>query len=194
MQLAIPRDRAFALLNDAGGRFALAGGTFVVAGAVDLEVAQSYQITERVTDATDADNFAGLTYRLWGADAALFNIDPETGAVAFKVTSDVEASADADCNNIYDKVMTTSDDNNTTNQAVTIAVTSQNDNAAVFASDTFASFVENDFGLVHDAEATDADDFVAPTCSLLGADTDLFDVDPGPGEIGKFQPTIPAPT
>ena len=47
---------SFALLDDAGGQFALNGNDVVVAGALDYETATSHDITVRVTDG------GGLTY------------------------------------------------------------------------------------------------------------------------------------
>lgn len=44
----------FALLDDAGGRFAIDGNNLVVAGSLDFETATSHQVTVRVTDAGGA--------------------------------------------------------------------------------------------------------------------------------------------
>ena len=44
---------SYALLDDAGGRFAIAGGNLVVAGALDYETATSHQVTIRVTDSAN---------------------------------------------------------------------------------------------------------------------------------------------
>ncbi|WP_354050639.1 Ig-like domain-containing protein [Bradyrhizobium sp. LB12.1] len=41
----------FSLLDNAGGRFAISNGNLLVAGSLDYEMAQSHQVTVRVTDA-----------------------------------------------------------------------------------------------------------------------------------------------
>lgn len=59
--------------------------------------------------AQDVDS-AVLTYSLSGADAALFTIDPATGAIAFAAAPDYEAPADADGDNAYQLTVTVTDD------------------------------------------------------------------------------------
>ena len=58
--------------------------------------------------ATDADSDA-LSYSLSGTDAALFMIDPATGAVRFRAAPDFEAPGDAGGDNVYDIMVTASD-------------------------------------------------------------------------------------
>ncbi|MDB5390937.1 MAG: Cadherin domain protein [Planctomycetaceae bacterium] len=64
--------------------------------------------------ATDADLPAQtLTYSIsGGADAALFNINPSTGALVFLAAPDFEAPADAGTDNVYD-IQVTADDTTT---------------------------------------------------------------------------------
>ena len=71
---------------------------------------------------TDADGDP-LTFTLSGTDAALFEIDEQTGAVTFIDAPDYEAPRDDDGDNAYNIVITASDGTNSTTQAVTITVT-----------------------------------------------------------------------
>jgi VCBS repeat-containing protein len=134
-------------------------------------------------DATDADNLGPLTYSISGADAALFDIDAATGEVTFLAPPDFENPLDADGDNVYDIVVTASDGTQSTNRAVAITVTNQNDNAPVFTSGTDASFAENATGTVYDANATDADNLGSLTYTLSGADSVLFDIDAATGLV-----------
>jgi Ca2+-binding RTX toxin-like protein len=74
--------------------------------------------------ATDQDGGA-LTYALANTpDAALFTIDPATGALAFKAAPDFEAPGDADKDNRYDVVVEAIDGTGLKDtQALAIAVT-----------------------------------------------------------------------
>ena len=116
-----------------------------------------------------------LTYSISGADAALFDIDPVTGAVTFKSSPNYEAPGDAGGNNVHDVNVTVSDGTNTATQAVAISVTNT-DEAPTFTSGTAASFAENASGTVYTAAATDPDAGSTITYSIAGADAALFDI------------------
>ncbi|MDF1769453.1 MAG: hypothetical protein P1U43_11930, partial [Maricaulis sp.] len=131
--------------------------------------------------ASDADGDA-VTYALSGVDAALFVIDADTGAISFLTAPDYEAPADGDGDNVYDLVVTASDGTHTTDQAVAITVTNENDNAPAVTSGGSASFVENAIGIAYTAEATDQDgDGV--TYALSGTDAALFVIDASTGVV-----------
>ena len=133
--------------------------------------------------ATDADGDA-LTYSLSGTDAGLFTIDPATGVVSFNEAPDAENPDDANGDNVYDIVVTASDNTEgttDTNQAVAITVTNVNDNAPVFTSPATASVEENQTA-AYTALAMDGDGD-ALTYSLSGTDADLFTIDPATGEV-----------
>ena len=76
--------------------------------------------------ATDGNGVMGdtLSYRIdGGADAALFQIDAKTGALAFRAAPDFELPADAGRNNVYDVVVGVSDARGTADsQALAISV------------------------------------------------------------------------
>ena len=143
--------------------------------------------------ATDPDAGAVLTYSISGADAALFDIDPVTGAVTFKSSPNYEAPGDAGGNNVYDVNVTVSDGTNTATQAVAISVT-DTDEAPTFTSGTAASFAENASGTVYTAAATDPDAGSTITYSIAGADAALFDINATTGAITfKSSPNYEAP-
>ncbi|MFK0693189.1 beta strand repeat-containing protein, partial [Mesorhizobium sp. IMUNJ 23033] len=134
-------------------------------------------------NASDADNLGALTYTLSGADFGLFDIDDSTGVVTFKTAPDFENRLDQGANNVYDITVTASDGTLSTDQAVAITVTNQNDNAPVFSSGTTANFAENATGTVYDANASDADNLGALTYTLSGADFALFDINASTGVV-----------
>src|SRR4029077_4887614 len=99
----------FSLVDDAGGRFAIAGQNLVVAGTLDYETASSHNVTVRVTDSTGntfdktfaiaVDNNVEITFGTNGNDVTdvapgsgvdfvqtgpgndLITIEPEVGPV-----------------------------------------------------------------------------------------------------------------
>ena len=133
--------------------------------------------------ATDGDGDA-LSYSLSGTDAALFTIDPNTGAVSFIAPPDAENPGDADRDNVYDIVVTASDGPNRTNQPVTITVTNVNDNTPSFTSADSVNVAENQRvdSVVYRAVATDADGDPL-SYSLSGTDAARFTIDPATGAV-----------
>ncbi len=96
------------------------------------EATAALTVAENTTDVTtvtagDVDGDA-LTYAITGgADAALFTIDPTTGALAFLAAPDFEAPADADGDNIYDVTVEVTDGTATDSQAISVTVTDVDD-------------------------------------------------------------------
>ena len=133
--------------------------------------------------ATDADDDL-LTYSLSGTDAALFTIDPATGAVRFITPPDFENPDDTGRNNVYDITVTASDGDNSTNHDVTVTVTNENDNDPIFTSGNSVGVAENHTvdSVVYTAMATDADGDTL-TYSLSGTDGALFTIDPTTGAV-----------
>ena len=90
-----------------------------------VNVAENQRFVTTVT-ATDVDQPANtLTYSiLGGADAALFVLDPASGALRFAVSPDFEIPTDADGNNVYEVTVQVSDGNGgVATQAIQITVT-----------------------------------------------------------------------
>lgn len=141
--------------------------------------------TAAYTAAADDPENAALTYTLSGADAALFNIDANTGEVTFKTAPDFENPGDADGDNVYDIIVTASDGSNSTNQAVSITVTdvveSGGGDAPAFTSSDSSTVSENQTSAFV-ARAVDADGDTL-TYSISGTDAALFEVNSETGEI-----------
>ena len=133
--------------------------------------------------ATDADGDS-LRYSLSGTDAALFTIDPTTGAVRFTAAPDFENPGDDDDDNVYDITVTVSDGMNSADHAVAITVTNENDNTPSFTSGASVSVMENQSAdsVFYTAQATD-EDGDALTYSLSGTDAARFTIDPATGEV-----------
>ncbi|GLQ23912.1 hypothetical protein GCM10007853_17860 [Algimonas ampicilliniresistens] len=141
---------------------------------------------------TDVDGEA-RTYSLSGTDAALFNIDVNSGVVTFKEAPDFETPGDTGGNNVYDIVVTANDGVNQTDQAVAITVTDLNDEAPAFTSGTTASVLENQTA-AYTAITTDADGG-ARTYSLSGTDAALFNIDVNSGVVTfKTAPDFETPS
>lgn len=122
-------------VDDGLGGSDVATVTVTITGVNDAPVitAASTTIDENTTavdlgvSALDVDS-AALTFSLSGADAALFTIDPLTGAVAFIAAPDFEAPGDADGDNAYELTVTATDDHLATDSAdVTVTVADVNE-------------------------------------------------------------------
>ncbi|MBO0763811.1 MAG: cadherin domain-containing protein, partial [Hyphomicrobiaceae bacterium] len=126
--------------------------------------------------ATDADAGQALAYSLdGGADAALFSIDPTTGALTFKTAPDFEAPADQDRNNVYDVIVKAADTGSPSTsdtQALAITVTNVNDPPVITSNGGGAtaaiSYAENGTAAVTTVTATDADAGQTLAYSLAG--------------------------
>jgi hypothetical protein len=149
--------------------------------------------------ATDADLPAQtLTYTISGGpDAALFSVDPASGALAFLAALDYETPLDVGVDNVYNVDITADDGHGlTTTQSVAVTVTPLNDNAPVFTSAATFSVPENSTA-VGNIKATDAD-MPGETLSYSitgGADEALFSVDQITGVLTfKVAPDFEHPT
>ena len=150
------------------------------AGVVENQNVDNVVYTAMATDA-DGDT---LSYSLSGTDAALFTIDPTTGAVRFTAAPDFENPGDDDDDNVYDITVTVSDGMNSADHAVAITVTNENDNTPSFTSGASVSVMENQSAdsVFYTAQATD-EDGDALTYSLSGTDAARFTIDPATGEV-----------
>jgi VCBS repeat-containing protein len=101
--------------------------TPVIAGGASLFTSlPEGQIAVATIAATDPEGSA-VTYGIGGgADAALFAINPVTGALSFVAPPNFEAPGDAGANNVYDVVVTASDGVSEASQAVSVTVTDVN--------------------------------------------------------------------
>ena len=153
------------------------GPVFTSGGTATVDENQTAAYT---AEATDPEGDA-LTYRLEGADAALFTIDADTGVVSFSNAPDYENPGDADGNNLYEiAVIATNSDDHSTRQDVFISVRDVNE-APVFTSDSTATVDENQTA-AYTAQAADSEGGTL-TYSLSGADAALFTIDANTGVV-----------
>ncbi|MBT2802064.1 cadherin domain-containing protein, partial [Halomonas sp. ISL-56] len=164
-------------------------------GATKVSVAENTAGTLYTATASDPENDA-LTYMLSGADAALFTLDVNSGALSFKSAPDFEAPADAGGNNVYDVILTASDGSlSSAPQSLAITVTDVDDvnEAPVFTTSSKASVAENTTA-VTTLVATDADGDVLTYSLTGGADQALFTLDANSGALSfKRAPNFEAP-
>ena len=132
--------------------------------------------------ATDPDASTTLTYSISGGDdAALFDVDINTGALNFKAAPDFETSTDKGGNNVYDVIVDVSDGTLTDSQAIAVTVT--NVNEAPDITSTAFSLDENTTA-AGTVVATDPDASTTLTYSIDGgADAALFDIDANTGDL-----------
>ncbi|MEP7350921.1 MAG: cadherin domain-containing protein [Sphingorhabdus sp.] len=92
-------------------------------GATAFVNAAENQLAVMTVTANDADGTV-LTYSIvGGADAALFTINPTTGALVFNSAPDFEVPTDTDLNGVYDVIIRASDGTNFDDQILLVTVT-----------------------------------------------------------------------
>ena len=146
-------------------------------GSVDENAATSTVVYTAV--ATDGDGNP-LSYSLSGTDAALLNIDSDTGAVTLKTSADYETKSSYSFNVMVSDGLEVND----ATKAVTVTVNNLNDNAPVFTSGGTGVVVDKAPAgtVVYTAAATDADGDKL-TFTLGGTDASLLNIDAATGEV-----------
>ncbi len=137
-----------------------------------------------VVTATDADAGQTLSYTIvGGADAALFAIDPMTGALSFLTAPNFESPADLDGDNIYRVVVAANDGNGgIATQDLSITVMDVLDGwAPMIVSDgggaTAAITIAENSTVVTTVVADDPDGPALSYAIVGGADAALFELD-----------------
>ncbi|EPR18895.1 calcium-binding protein [Sphingobium indicum IP26] len=160
--------------------------SYAGAASVALSVAENSLLAATV-QASDADG-AALSYSIGGgADAALFTIDPATGALSFKTAPDFEAPDDSNGDRLYHVIVSASDGSTSVSQTLAISVANVNDNAPIITSNgggasASISMAEN-AGAVTVVTASDADGTAPGFAISGGADAALFTIDPVTGAL-----------
>ncbi len=148
--------------------------TPVLASTATHNVAEGQTVVTTVI-ATDGDGDT-ITYTLTGgADQGGFEIDADTGVLAFRTAPDFENPTDAGGNNVYVVVVTATAGGQAVTQAVRVTVTNVDDNAPVFAEGSAAHNVAEGQTAVATVIATDGDGDTI-TYTLTGADQDDFEI------------------
>jgi Ca2+-binding RTX toxin-like protein len=135
-----------------------------------------YTVTSNDPDTRDT-----LTYSISGTDAALFNINSNTGAVAFKSAPNFEVPTDNGANNIYDINVIASDGFLSDTKALAITVTDINEAPTNLSlTNQVTAIAENtstttrikvaDIAITDDALGTN-------NLSVSGTDASFFEVD-----------------
>lgn len=142
---------------------------------------------------TDESAVGAVTYSLSGTDADLFNIDAETGRVSFKVQPDFETAKDDGADNVYDIVVTATDEHQkSVSQDIAVTVTDDNDAPIFGKSGTYSTHTGEGTTPVGQVTAVDldGDDF---SFSLFNDDAELFTIDDDGYIRFKIQPDFEAP-
>ena len=132
---------------------------------------------------SDNDSSIGqISFSIGGVDGSLFTIN-SSGGLAFTASADYEAPQDADGDNLYQLSITATDQTSLTDQLdLSVSVTNVNDIAPEFSSVASVSVVENSSGVIHRAQATDAEgDDLAYYIS--GVDASHFSLNSSSGEL-----------
>ncbi|MBU0653550.1 MAG: cadherin domain-containing protein [Gammaproteobacteria bacterium] len=158
------------------------GGDTATVGAAENQTA----VTTVTADDQDAGDTQGFSIS-GGADAALFTIDPATGALSFISAPDFENPLDANTDNSYEVAVTVSDGKGGTDvQTLSVTVTDVNDAPTITSNaggDTYAVDVDENSTAITTVTSTDQDG-ATPTYSIAGgADAALFTVDPTTGVL-----------
>ncbi|MCX6840566.1 MAG: cadherin domain-containing protein, partial [Verrucomicrobia bacterium] len=190
--------------TDAGGLFYEEAFTITILDVNDLPVitsngglaSASVSVAENSTAvttvvATDADLPAqGISYSISGTDAAKFSIVPATGVLAFVSAPNFEAATDVGANNVYDLVVTATDDGSpvgTKTQTIAVTVTNVNE-APIITSNgggaTAAVTIAENATAVTTVTSTDVDASSTKTFSISGgADSAKFSIVAGTGVL-----------
>lgn len=169
-------------INDNNPTITSSGG-----GATAAVSAAENQRAVLAVVAQDVDS-ATITYTIvGGADAALFTINAQTGALEFITAPDFELPTDADSNGIYDVVVRASDGTFFDEQAISVKVTDLAENPPTIRSNgggaTAAINILENSSFVTAVNAIDPDGTI-PTYSIVGgADAALFLINPQTGVL-----------
>ena len=150
------------------------------AGNAAPDVAEGTTAVDTDVAITDTDTGDQNTCALGGADAASFTCTVSSTAysLAFSSAADFEG-ASADGNDVYTVTVTINDGaQNGPTVTYTVTVTDVDDEAPVFTSSAAISMAENVQNVVT-LTVTDADSSEAPSYTLSGTDSDLFEVSSG---------------
>ena len=141
------------------------------------------QVIYTATATDDGDISEGVVFSLAGADADLFDIDANSGAVTLTANPDFEAQSAYS----FDVVATDIAGNVSAPQAVTLTINNIDDTAPTITSVDTATSIDENTGagqVIYTATADDsADVSQGVTFSLSGVDANLFNIDASSGVV-----------
>jgi hypothetical protein len=162
----------------------------------------SISVVENTTAVTTvvATDTETVTYSIsGGADAALFQIEPASGALSFISPRNFESPSDVGTNNIYEVIVQASDGTLTDTQAISVTITNANEAPTITSNGGGASasisIVENTTA-VTTVTATDVDSGATQTYSISGGvDAARFAINSSTGVLTFVTaPDFEAPT
>jgi len=137
--------------------------------------------------AADPDKTAVTWSISGGADKALFQIDPKTGALTFKSAPDFEAANDSGANNVYDVTIKATDTGGLSDtQALAVTVANVNETPIITSNGggtKAAVTISENTKTVTTAKATDPDKTAVSWSISGGADKALFQIDAKTGVV-----------
>ena len=139
-----------------------------------------------IVQAFDLDGPATTYSIAGGADAALFAIDPASGALRFVSAPDFGAPLDADANNVYEVMVRASDGERSDEQALSVAIASVNSAPSIVSDGGGASAaidVPEGATQVTNVSATDGDGDPPAYAIVGGADAARFTIDAATGAL-----------
>ncbi|MEO1041422.1 MAG: Ig-like domain-containing protein [Pseudomonadota bacterium] len=155
-------------------------------GEVVLSVVDDVTIDENTTalqtvSAIDAEG-GDPTFTLGGQDAALFNIDEETGAISFIAAPDFETPSDTDVDNVYRLSVRASVDDRSTTEDLIVRVSDVNE-APTITSGLAGSATENSTATDYQAGGEDPEGLALSYSIAGGDDGGLFTIDENNGTL-----------
>ena len=150
--------------------------------------------------ATDPEGAGTIVYSIaGGADAARFQIDPDTGKLTFATTPNFEAPTDSGFNNVYDVIVRASDGTLTDDQAIAVTVANGNEPPSISTNgggDTAAISIAENTTAVTKVTASDVDAGTTITYSITGgADAARFAINAATGALSFVAaPNFEGPT
>ena len=149
-----------------------------------ISSAPTVEVEENQISAIDVESSGtGLSFSLsGGVDAALFDIDADTGVVTFKEAPDFEAAADSDTNNVYEIEVTVEDSSDpvmSASQLIAVTVLDVAEGPIIISSAPTVEVEENQISAI-DVESSGT----GLSFSLSGGvDAALFDIDADTGVV-----------
>ena len=132
------------------------------------------QLSVGTVNASDADQVT-VTYTLSGTDSNTVEVNSSSGVITFKSNPDYESKT------TYNFIVSASDGEKITTQAVTVNLNNLNDNAPVFSSSANLSVDENKTA-ISTVSATDADGNTL-SYSLSGTDASVISINSSTGAM-----------
>lgn len=163
-------------VNDSSPVITSGGG----GASASVKAAENQTAVTAIT-ATDADGTTPTFAISGGADAALFSLDAQTGALSFISAPDFENPQDADDDGVYEITVRATDGTSFDDQQVSVTVTDLPDNPPVISSNgggaTAAVSIGENGVAVTTVVASDPDGTTPTYLIAGGADAALFSID-----------------